>query len=249
LFAGFVLPLLDLVNDNLKGPCFSLGGDLGNGGLSAFVGLCLESLTDFEVDIVRGTAGLFCELPVAPLCLPPGSFFISLPLGLLDLRPLLRRRIFLLEGDLLSSPLDDLDEPIELERVVVLRLRALGCFCGDCVGRAPKGIRFAFPPDRAPPGLFVSSGSFFMVLVNPEGEGPKLIPAAIAPNRFCSGACDLDPIRLSAAPRAPFSDLIRTEDGSAREFGLFERFLSFLISVTPCLLAIYSGEEDLLFRL
>ena len=247
--AGFVLPLLDLVNDNLKGPCFSLGGDLGSGGLSTFVGLCLESLTDFEVDIMGGTAGLFIELPATPLCRPPGSFLISLPLGLLDLRPLLRRRIFLLEGDLLSSPLDDLDEPIELERVVVLRLRALGCFCGDCVGRGPKGTRFAFPPDLVPPGLVVSSGSFFMFLVNPEGEGPKLIPAAIAPNRFCRGAWDLDPIILSAVPRAPFSDLIRTEDGSASELGDFERFRSLLILGTPCFLARYSGEEDRVFRL
>jgi len=96
LFAGFVLPLLDFVNDNLKGPCFSFGGDLGNGGWEgALSGPCFESLTDFEVDTTGGTAGLFIEFPAELPCLPPGSFLISLPLGLLDLRPLLRRLILL----------------------------------------------------------------------------------------------------------------------------------------------------------
>ena len=42
---------------------------------------------------------------------------------------------------------------------------------------------------------------------------------------------------------------MRTEDGSIAEFGDFERFRSRLISPPPCRLAMYSGEEDLAFRL
>ena len=97
----------------------------------------------------------------------------------------------------------------------------------------------ALPPfDFAPgPGL-LSSGSFFIVLFNPDGDGPKFIPAAIAPNRFCKVACD---------PLEPFSDLIRT--GSINEFGLLERFRSFFISPIPGFLAIYSGEEERVLRL
>jgi len=154
---------------------------------------------------------------------------------------------FLLDGDLFS-PLEDLDEPAEVERVVVLFLRALGCFCGEGVGRGPRGMRSALPLFLITPGL-VSSGSFFMFLINPEGEGPKLIPAAIAPSRFCKGACDLDPIMPSVLPRVPCSDLMRTDVGSVCIFGGFEQFFSLLISLPPDFLAIYSGDEDRVFRL
>ena len=137
----------------------------------------------------------------------------------------------------MSSPLDDLEEP--LEEAVVLRLRALCCLCGDCCGRGPSGTRLAFPLfDLFPgPGLF-SSGSFLIVLVKPEDEGPVFIPAAIAPNRFCKGACD---------PLDPFSVLMRA--GSIKELGLFERFLSLFMSPIPGFLPMYSGEEERLFRL
>ena len=211
------------------------------------VGLFLESLTDFVACMIGGTAGLFIELPVLPPCLSPGSFFISLPLGLLDLRPLLRRRNLLLDGDLLPSLLED--EPAEVERVVVLRRRLPGGFCGDGVGRGPKGTRLALPPDLVPPGL-LSSFSFFIFRIKPDGAGPKLIPAAIAPKRFCNGACDLEPIRPSGpVPLGPCSDLILTTVTSFSALGVFERFLSLLISAPPCFLAIYSGDEDLALRL
>ena len=124
-----------------------------------------------------GTAGLFIDVPPTVLCLAPGSF---VPLGLRDLRPLLRRPILLI--DLLLSPLEDLDERIPAG------LRELGGFCGELVGRGPRGTRLALPVGFIPPAL-LSSGSFFICLLTPkESGGPKLIPAAIAPSRFCNGA-------------------------------------------------------------
>lgn len=149
------------MNDNLIGPCFSFGGVLGSGGWDVLVGVCLGSLMDLDVDIIGGTAGLFIVFPPTLLCRPLDSLFISLPLGLLDLRPLLRRRIPLLEGDLLSSPLDF--EPADDERVVVRRLLIFGCFCGESTGRGPRGMRLALPMDLVPPDL-ASSGSVFIFL-------------------------------------------------------------------------------------
>ena len=97
----------------------------------------------------------------------------------------------------------------------------------------------ALPPFVLVPGPgLLSSGSFLIVLVKPEDEGPKFIPAAIAPNRFCKGACD---------PLEPFSDLMRA--GSINEFGLLERIRSLFISPIPGFLAIYSGEEERVLRL
>ena len=192
-FAGFAAPLLDFVNDNLIGPCFSFGGGLGNGGWEALVGVCLGSRVDMDVEIIGGTAGLFMEFPTL-LCRALGSLFISLPLGLRDLRPLLCRRGLLLDGDLLSSPRDL--EPADDERVAVRRRLIFVCFCGEAVGRGPKGTRLALPIDFVPPGL-LSSGSFFIFLIKLD-EGPRFIPAAIAPNRFCKGACDFDPVCTSA---------------------------------------------------
>ena len=178
------------------GPCFSFGGVLGNGGWEDLVGLCFGSRVDLDVDIIGGTAGLFTELPPTLLCRALVSLFISLPLGLRDLRPLLCRRGLLLDGDLLSSPLEDL-EPADDERVAVRRLLKFVGFCGEAVGRGPKGTRLALPIDLVPPGL-LSSGSFFIFLIKLD-EGPRLIPAAIAPNRFCKGACDFDPIICTSA--------------------------------------------------
>ena len=59
----------------------------------------------------------------------------------------------------------------------------------------------------------------------------------------------MDPIKPSGGPRAPCSDFIRTEVGFAGIFGDFERFFSLLISPSPDLLAIYSGDDDRVFRL
>ena len=77
-----------------------------------------------------------------------------------------------------------------------------------------------------------------IVRVKPEDDGPKFIPAAIAPNRFCRGACD---------PLEPFSVLIR--DGSIKAFGLRERLRSLFISPMPGFLPIYSGDEERVCRL
>lgn len=85
-----------------------------------------------------------------------------------------------------------------------------------------------------------------------------MIPAAIAPNRFCKGACDFDfispsaELRLILAPelRVLCSDLMRTDVGSAVcILGLLGRVISFVASLPSDLLGISSGDEDLAFRL